>query len=38
MMQKTKEQLIKRIEKRIERLDEYQLRIVLGFVERLFRP
>ena len=24
--------------KYIERLDEYQLRIVLGFVERLFRP
>jgi hypothetical protein len=22
----------------IERLDEFQLRIVLGFVERLFRP
>ena len=22
----------------IERLNEYQLRIVLGFVERLFRP
>lgn len=33
-MQKTKDKLLKRI----ERLNEYQLRIVLGFVERLFRP
>lgn len=33
-MQKTKNQLLKKI----ERLNEYQLRIVLGFVDRLFRP
>lgn len=33
-MQTTRNQLLKRIEK----LNEYQLRIVLGFVERLFRP
>ena len=33
-MTKIKNQLLKKI----ERLDEYQLRIVLGFVERLFRP
>lgn len=24
--------------KKIERLNDYQLRIVLGFVDRLFRP
>lgn len=33
-MQTTKDRLLKRIEK----LNEYQLRIVLGFVDRLFRP
>jgi len=33
-MQTTKDRLLKRI----ERLNEYQLRIVLGFVDRLFRP
>lgn len=33
-MQTTKNKLLKKIEK----LNEYQLRVVLGFVERLFRP
>lgn len=33
-MQTTKNKLLKKI----ERLNEYQLRVVLGFVERLFRP
>lgn len=33
-MQTTKDRLLKLI----ERLNEYQLRIVLGFVDRLFRP
>lgn len=33
-MQTTKDRLLKHIEK----LNDYQLRIVLGFVERLFRP
>ena len=33
-MQKTKNQLLKKI----DGLNEYQLRIVLGFVSRLFRP
>lgn len=33
-MQTTKDKLLKKI----ERLNEYQLRIVLGFVNRLFRP
>ena len=32
-MQTTKDKLLKRIEK----LNDYQLRIVLGFVDRLFR-
>ena len=33
-MQLTKNKLFKKL----EGLNEYQLRIVLGFVERLFRP
>ena len=33
-MTNTKNQLLKKI----ERMSDYQLRIVLGFVNRLFRP